>query len=303
MSYLPRLNLRVRRRLTQIICSVAGGRHLRLIGLLLLFWGLFDLVAVHAADLDTSFQQANRLFEEGKFAAAAQAYLGLINQGQVSSALLFNLGNVWLKIGQVGRARACYQLALELNPRDRDIRENLRWLQQNTGPEPGSWLQRLATRLRWFSLNEWTMATVVLLWNWLGMLTAAQFKPKFRERCHLWFHVSLVALGICLLGLGLTVWDRYQAVTAVVVVPEAEVRRGPFAESQVYFNLKDGAAVHAIDEQNGWREIIDNARRSGWIRSDHLLLLKPGLVSLPDLTRLPLPGAASDNPGPPPVPW
>src|SRR5262245_52855944 len=63
---------------------------------------LFSRTFARADDLSNTFDHANKLYEEGKFAEAAAAYEKMLRQGQASPALYFNLGNAFFKAGQIG---------------------------------------------------------------------------------------------------------------------------------------------------------------------------------------------------------
>src|SRR5438034_268991 len=134
-----------------------------------------------ADDVSTAFDQANQLYEEGKFAEAATAYAKMLRPGQASPALYFNLGNALFKAGQVGRAVLNYRLAERLAPRDPDIRANLKFARSSvaTGATPTpSWWQRCTSRL---ALDERTRLTSGALWLWLGLLTLGQWRPALRK--------------------------------------------------------------------------------------------------------------------------
>lgn len=268
------------------MCPIARERWFCATILIFLFFG-FQFV--DAADSEPAFAQANRQYEEGQYRQAARTYQDLLEKNGASAPLLFNLGNAWLKGGQLGRARVCYLLALELSPRDRDIRANLRFLRQTLGADPVNWRQRWATHLRWFNLNEWTLAALVLLWTWLGLLAAKHFQPKLGPPLRFYTRIVVMLLGFCLLAFAVTVWERYSHATVIMITPNPEVRRGPLAESQVYFSLKDGVMIRAIDEQFGWREVMDGSGRSGWLKTDQTVLIKPGLGPLTELLHLPFP--------------
>jgi len=67
------------------------------------------------ADSATSpFDQANQLYEQGHYGAAAAAFEKMTQTGPVSAAVYFNLGNAWFKAGQLGRAICAYRRAAEL---------------------------------------------------------------------------------------------------------------------------------------------------------------------------------------------
>ena len=86
------------------------------VGIVLLLWRRPCFAPQAPSDL---FIQANRLYEEGKFAQSAAGYEKIIQAGSVSSALYFNLGNAWLKAGQFGKAILSYRQAEAIAPRPR----------------------------------------------------------------------------------------------------------------------------------------------------------------------------------------
>ena len=91
---------------------------------------LFFLIAVPlpAAPPNAEFEQANKLYEQGKFKEAAAAYQTLIDRGAESPTIYYNLGNAWYKAGQNGRAVAAYLHTERLAPRDPNVRFNLNFV-------------------------------------------------------------------------------------------------------------------------------------------------------------------------------
>ena len=71
------------------------------------------------------FSAANKLYAEGKFADAADAYEKILQAGAASPALLFNSANAEFKAGHLGKAIAAYRQAELLSPRDAELRANL----------------------------------------------------------------------------------------------------------------------------------------------------------------------------------
>src|SRR5262249_50947196 len=100
-----------------------------------LLWLIAIVCHMRAEASPDAFDAANKLYEQGKFNEAASAYEKLVQSGQVSAALYFNLGNAFFKAGQVGRAIAEYRRAEQLTPRDPDLRANLQFARkQIQGP-------------------------------------------------------------------------------------------------------------------------------------------------------------------------
>src|ERR1700744_2169799 len=102
-------------------------------------FALIYVANVIAADATADFSAANKLYAEGKFAAAANAYQKILDTGGQSPALLFNDANAEFKSGNLGRAIAGYRRAEQLAPHDSDIRANLAFVrtqvQGATAPE------------------------------------------------------------------------------------------------------------------------------------------------------------------------
>src|SRR6202162_539489 len=73
-----------------------------------------------------TWEAANEAYRKGRFEEAKVDYLQLVRAGQVSADLFYNLGNVWFKLGDQGRAILNYQRALLLNPGLDEAESNLR---------------------------------------------------------------------------------------------------------------------------------------------------------------------------------
>src|SRR5262245_52588339 len=134
-----------------------------------------------ADDLSSSFDAANRLYEQGKFADAAGTYEKLAQSSPASATLYFNLGNSWFKAGQLGRAIAAWRLAERLEPRDPSLRFNLAFARKKvTGSEAptGSVWNRA---LKALTVNEWTGLASAGLWVWFLLLTAREWRPAWRR--------------------------------------------------------------------------------------------------------------------------
>ena len=110
---------------------------------------------VLAQSVTATFDNANKLYEQGKFAEAAALYEKLLQSGHVADALYFNMGNAFFKGGQIGRAIAAYVQAQRIAPRDPDVRANLQFA-RNQVQGPTFLPERFSRWLGKLTLNEWT---------------------------------------------------------------------------------------------------------------------------------------------------
>ena len=227
-----------------------------------------------AADVSSAFDAANRLYEQSKFAEAASAYEKLAQNGAVSPALYFNLGNAFFKSSQVGRAIAAYRQAERMTPRDPDVRANLQFARnQVQGPtlRPGRWERLLGT----LTLNEWTGLSAVALWLTFGLLTARELRPGLARSLRSWTLLAGLSTALLLACLALAWTGQTLHKTAIVTAEEATVRNGPFDESPGAFTAHDGAALRVLDRKDDWLQVTDGTRRVGWVKRD-AVLVSPG---------------------------
>jgi tetratricopeptide (TPR) repeat protein len=223
------------------------------------------MISAGAAEISSDFENANRLYEKGDYAAASAAYQKAAEQGRVSAALLFNLGNAAFKNGQPGRAIAAYRKAQALAPRDPDIRANLRFARESV---PGNTSrmsvgERLA---RIFTLREAAVISTALVWVWFGLLATGQMRPQWKNQLRLW----QTAAGVFAVVFAGYYWANcfYQLSHASVVVTAAgssAVRFGPLEESQTSYSVRDGNELRIVGRKDAWVQVSDASGRVGWI--------------------------------------
>jgi Tetratricopeptide repeat len=244
---------------------------------------LTGLPAVSAENPAAAFEQANKLYEQGKFIEAAAAYEQLIHSGHGSAAVFYNLGNAWFKTGRQGRAIAAYRQAEKWNPRDPNLQFNLQFVRRKvSGGETASttlWHRALAH----LTLNEWAILAVSSYWLWFLLLGLREWRPRLRRSLR--GYTATAGLTAVLLTACLTAaaYEQSRLTEAVVVVPEAVVRHGPLEESQVKFQLRDGSEIIVLDEKElldgdkrqSWLQVQDGARGTGWVKRDQVIVLNP----------------------------
>jgi tetratricopeptide (TPR) repeat protein len=217
------------------------------------------------------FEDANKLYEEGKFADAAAVYEKVIQSGQVSPALYFNFGNALFKSNRIGRAIAAYQQAARLAPRDPDVRANLQFARnqvQSPTLAPPRWQRWFAT----LSLNEWTLLTAGAFWVMLVLLGALQLRPALKAALRYWVGGAVLATVVLTSCLGSVLYLNRAGCRAIVIKSEGQVRHGPLDESQVAFAVHDGAELQVLDQKDNWIEVSAGPFRTGWIRRDEVLI-------------------------------
>jgi len=221
-----------------------------------------------------AFFQGNQAYAAGRYDDAIAAYEQARAGGQDSGALAFNLGNAYLKRGDIGRAVASYERAARLLPRDPDVTANLAFARERANIEaPGApiW-QRLAAPFA-FRASTGELATMfaILWWLFWGLLVARLLSP--RAAVALSRAATAVAVIAFILGVSLAV--RVTAVetagAAVVVAPgDTPVRFEPTASGTEHFVVTPGVDVSVLEERDGWLLVARADGRRGWVQAESL---------------------------------
>jgi tetratricopeptide (TPR) repeat protein len=247
------------------------------VGCYKIFILLFVLVfagKVFAADVSTEFNAANKLYAEGKFAAAAAAYEKILQSGAVSPALWFNYGNAEYKLGQPGHAIAAYRRAELLAPRDDEVRANLDFVRkQVAGPtlRENRWEDWLGV----LTLNEWAVLATGAFWLTFILFAVRQIRPAWRSRLRSLTAGVVIATLLSCVGLGAATAIHFTQQTAVVVEPEAIARSGPFTEAQDVFKVHNGVELAVLNRRENWLQVSDGAGNIGWLPAKQVEIL-PG---------------------------
>jgi tetratricopeptide (TPR) repeat protein len=249
--------------------------HLHILLAVMAVW-IFNGSAM-AADIPTEFNAANKLYAEGKFAEAADAYKKTLQSGAAAPALYFNYGNAEFKSGNFGRAIAAYRQAAQLTPRDAEVRANLDFARnQVQGPtlRESRW-SRTAGWLGLLTLNEWTGLAAGALWLTFALLAVTQIRPalKLTLRGFVFGAVFVTLLSCACLGVDAAI--HFSRQTAVVVAPDVTARSGPFDEAQSVFTAHNGAELAVLDHRDNWLQVTDGSGRIGWLQRQQVEIL-PG---------------------------
>ena len=213
---------------------------------------------------------AKTAYEASDYAAAIELYRGLLERGHDGGHLHYNLGNAYLRNGELGKAIASYLRSRARLPRDEDLRANLEFARQSARDAiaPPAPPPLVATLFFWhFALSRAELAWLVAALNLLlwGTLAARLWRPELPGS------KGVVALLVVLmLGAGGSLAARYLAPgrTVVVVPQEIPAYTAPDAESVTRFKLHAGSELRLREGRDGWLRIALPDGEQGWIRAD-----------------------------------
>lgn len=215
------------------------------------------------------FQEAQAAYDAGQYEKAATLYQHLDEQGQGHAAVLFNQGNALYRLGRIGPAVAAYQRALYEQPRDPDIRANLKLVQQQVGAlaaEPdarGRFLGHLSQR-------EWRRLGTLAWWLAAGLGIAYWLTGRRTPLKRLAYVAFLVAL---LSVAGWWHWHQFRAHPDAIILPaNVQALFAPMPGALVHFALPEGSKVSVRETNGAWHKVAVG-QQEGWIPTTSCVLL------------------------------
>lgn len=223
------------------------------------------------AELDpgTLLVHAHAAYDAGEYGRAVELYRRLIEAGFASGDLYYDLGNAYLRNGELGRAIASYRRAEARRPRDQDIAANLAFARKSSRdaldpPRPSAVESTLFFWHSGLSRAELTIAVVVLNLLFWGVLALRLYRRAEALRWLAW--ALLVPLSLLAGSLLLhTVAPRE---VAVIVPQEAGAHTGPDAGTVVRFKLHAGTEVRVAERRDGWLRVELPDGQQGWIAAE-----------------------------------
>lgn len=227
-----------------------------------------------AQNSETLFSEANTLYTDGKYQEAINKYEQIINTGNLSSELFFNLGNSYYKLNKVGPSIYNFEKALQLNPLNQDAQNNLifakRLALDRIEELPKSVLQKFNENyLSKISYNSW--AGITVLCAFLGAILFLLYYFAYTPtRKRLFFTTSITSFILLIITLAITFhqYNKYTStVEAIVYTPEVSVKNEPTKNAEEAFLIHEGTKVQILDEVEDWKKIRLVDGKIGWLKA------------------------------------
>ena len=241
---------------------------------------MFLLSTLSMAQNETLFEQANTLYNDGNYFEAIDRYKSILNNGEHSAALYFNLGNAYYKLNNIAPSIYYYEKALQLAPDDKDILNNIAFArnmtidERDTIPEVGfsKFVNNLTNVM---SFDAWAKMAVGLVIVFVILFLSYYFSYATLKK-RIAFVVSLAAISLACISL-LLAFHKYNLEKndkpAIVFAKEAQIKSEPNLRSAEAFKLHEGTKVQVLDTVNNWKKIKLADGKTGWIVSDDIKAL------------------------------
>ena len=245
--------------------------------ILALALSLLAVLSFAQADPQETFQAANQAYDQKDYPAAVEKYQSLLQKGDASAAVYYNLGNVYFRLGDLGQSIWCYRKGLKLSPADQDIKENLQFARlyrvDKITEEKGFFLAAVFSTLpAALGLNLLSWLTALSWWVILGVLLVYLV---YRRRSRIMQIAAVVSVAIFLL-LGTSLWAGLKAEqkeSAVVLSVQADAKSGPGEDYVSLFTVHQGLECQIEEEREEWYLVYLPNGTKGWVPSKALGLI------------------------------
>lgn len=227
------------------------------------------------------FDQATTAYNAGEYEKAIGFYTDILENGEHSAAVYYNLGNAYYKLNEIAYSIYYYEKALLLAPNDDEIKTNLSYAQNmtldaiDTVPETG--ISKLYKNITGkFTFDQWAYIAIAGMFVFV-LLYIAFYYFNYSSRKRWAFIGSLLALIVCIIALFFAFIQRSDfnaKQPAIIFAAESTIRAEPNEASQQVFVLHAGTKVNVVDSLNVWNKIRLTDGKTGWIPKDQLKPLK-----------------------------
>lgn len=236
--------------------------------------------AITFAQSTSLFEKGNELYKAEEYHEAVTTWTKILEDGEHSAALYFNLGNAHYKLNDIAPSIYYYEKALQLAPNDEDIKNNLQFAQNARidviEPLPKSVFAKWNASVEGlFTYDQWALTAVSALALFVLLFLVYYFSYA-EKRKRLFFVGSMGAVLIAVIAVVMA-YNTFGAIEkdmpAIVFSESAEVKSEPNLRSDAAFTLHEGTKVQILDTDSDWVKIELADGKDGWIPATDLKVL------------------------------
>ncbi|HEX8297067.1 MAG TPA: tetratricopeptide repeat protein [Chthoniobacteraceae bacterium] len=209
------------------------------------------------------FEEANQLFDAGKFAEAREQYERLVKSGARDANVFYNLGNTHFRLGAIGPAILSYERTLALDPAHPEARANLALVREQSGARAAerTWIDRLI-----LPATPNTYALIASACFWAGVIVLVWRLVRKRTGALAW--MTLIAVWSIAAYSAAAAWHlRGNETLAIILAKEADARLAPADRAGLAEKLPAGSRVRVLSERGAWIYCELPGSGRGWLPS------------------------------------
>jgi len=225
------------------------------------------------AEENPAFAKANRDYSEGHFQEAVAGYQNLVDAGQRSANLFYDLGNARFRLGNFGEAILNYERALALDPHHPEAAANLALVRD----EARALELKRAGLDRYVEVGTSTQYSIAAsIAFWVVVFSAARLFFSRRGSAAL---VSLIILSIVVFaGAVFALYSletgRRGGALAIVTGKKIEARLATADNANSVLALPPGSEIQVLSQRGDWLYAALPNDLRGWIPAKSAQLVR-----------------------------
>tara|TARA_B100001146_G_scaffold188960_1_gene173313 strand:- start:135 stop:914 length:780 start_codon:yes stop_codon:yes gene_type:complete len=227
-----------------------------------IIWIVSTSILSAQINVENIFSQANELYNKGSYIEAINNYKEIIKNDFHSAELYYNLGNAYYRLDSIASSVYYYEKALQLNPNDREIIDNLELINKTlvdeidpiTIPLIESILKRVSNI---FYFETWGYISIFFSFLIVALFLSYYFANSSRVK-RLTFVLLCISSIFMLVSLinGNKGYNNYiNNEYAVIYSYETDLKTEPNYRSETLFMLHEGTKIQVLENYNNWIKI------------------------------------------------
>ena len=227
-----------------------------------IIWMVSPSILSAQINVENIFSQANELYNKGSYIEAINNYKEIIKNDFHSAELYYNLGNAYYRLDSIASSVYYYEKALQLNPNDREIIDNLELINKTlvdeidpiTTPLIESILNRASNI---FYFETWGYISIFFSFLIVALFLSYYFANSSRVK-RLTFVLLCISSIFILVSLinGNKGYNNYiNNEYAVIYSYETDLKTEPNYRSETLFMLHEGTKIQVLENYNNWIKI------------------------------------------------
>ncbi len=223
------------------------------------------------------FEEANAAYSNGNYQEAASKYEQILESGETSAELYFNLGNSYYKMNKVAPSIYYYEKALQLEPTDEETLNNIEFARNMAiddieAVEQQGISQWINNLILVFDFSTWTILGIFFSVGFVALFLLYYFarKPLYKR---IFFSTAMANLVFCIVSV-IFAFQQQSFIEdnqyAIVFSEEAEVREEPNLRGESSFELHEGTKAKILENYQEWSRIELANGAEGWIKTNDL---------------------------------
>ena len=223
------------------------------------------------------WEAGNKAYAAREYDKAIEEYSAILEGGEYSLELYYNLANAYFKADSLGKAILYYNKALRINPSQEDLVHNLAFAEARTKDKVAEmpefflngWIRSVRNTL---SCTAWSVMSLVSLALLLAFLLLFLLAPAIKVR-KAGFFGALAALVLGIVVTSFAISSRNNMLEhdeAIVMASAISIKSSPDSSATDLFVLHEGTKVRIVAEIDEWREVTLADGKKGWVEAKNI---------------------------------